>query len=114
MKHFRIFLAAFALIATTSSFANFNPGIEEPEVGSISYEIQRMLKDSDLIIEENFTVTVFFKVTDEKRIAIQKISSPNEGVNNFLMKRLNDQKLHGKSWYTDKVYELPVKVERGR
>ena len=114
MRHLRFFLAAFALLATTSIFANIAPTNEEPEIGSISYEIQKMLNDSDLIIEDNFTVTVIFKVTEEKRIAVQKISSPNEVVNAFLMKRLNDQKLHGKSWFTDKVYELPVKVEAGR
>ncbi len=72
MRLFRFLLAAFALMLTTSTFANLNSTYEEDRRGSISNEIEKMLKDSDLIIEENFTVTVFFKVTEEKKITIQK------------------------------------------
>lgn len=113
MRHFRFLLAAFALMLTTSTFANFDSNYEARR-GSISFEIEKMLKNSSLIIEEDFTVTVIFKVTDEKRIDIQKISSPNEEVNEFLMKRLQDQKLHGSSWNFSKIYELPVKVQSRR
>lgn len=113
MRHFRFLLAAFALMLTTSTFANLNSDYEAKK-GTISYEIEKMLKDSDLIIEENFTVRVLFKVTEDKRIIIQKISSPNEEVNEFLMKRLNNQRLHGSSWFVDKIYELPVKVQSRR
>lgn len=113
MRNFRFLLAAFALMLTTSTFANFNYDFESKR-GSVSYEIEKMLRDSNLIIEEDFTVSVIFTVTDDKRIAIQRVSSPNEEVNEFLMKRLNHQQLHGTSWYTDKVYELPVKVHSRR
>ncbi|WP_029037841.1 hypothetical protein [Salinimicrobium xinjiangense] len=110
MKKFRLILAAFALVLTSSTFANSNagyPAANEP----IPVEIEKMLKDSNLIIEDSFTVTVIFKVTADKRIEIQNVSSPNEEVNTFLERRLDNQKLHGKNWFSNKIYELPVKVE---
>lgn len=113
MRHFRFLLAAFALMLTTSTFANLDSNFEARK-GSISYEIAKMLKGSDLVIDEDFTVTVIFKVTEDKKIAIQRISSPNEEVNEFLLKRLSNQKLHGASWDQSKVYELPVKVHSRR
>lgn len=113
MRHFRLLLAAFALMLTTSTFANTG-GNYEPGRSSISFEIEKMLKDSDLVIEESFMVTVIFQVTEDRKIAVQKVSSPNEEVNEFLMKRLNNRKLHGPSWFSDKIYQLPVRVESRR
>ncbi len=113
MKNFRLFFAAFALMLTTSTFANpaFYP---ETNRGSITYEIEKMLKDSGLIIEEEFTVTVLFKVNEDHKIVIHAVKSPNEEVNEFLQKRLDNRKLHGDGWSVDKYYELPVKVQSRR
>lgn len=112
MRHFRFLLAAIALVLSTSAYAfDFD---NEGRKGSISSEIEKMLKQSNLTIDESFTVTVIFKVTEERKIEIQKVSSPNEEVNEFLMKRLDNQKLHGPSWDSKKVYELPVRVHSRR
>ena len=113
MRNLRLFLAAFALMLTTSTFAN--PGFyPETDRGSITYEIEKMLKDSGLIIEEEFTVKVIFKVNEEHKIEIHAVKSQNEEVNKFLEKRLNNRKLHGEGWSTEKFYELPVKVQSRR
>lgn len=113
MKTFKLLFAAFALMLTTSTFAksDFYP---ETNRGSITYEIEKMLKDSGLIIEEEFTVKVIFKVTEDRKIEIHAVKSENEEVNDFLEKRLNNRKLHGEGWSTDKFYELPVKVQSRR
>ena len=110
MRTFKLFFAALALMLTTSTFANFSYDLETKK-GSITYEIEKMLKDSGLIIEEEFTVRVIFKVNEDRRIEIQSVKSPNEEVNEFLQKRLHNQKLHGNGWFTEKIYELPVKVQ---
>ncbi|MHA6279956.1 hypothetical protein ACXYMT_07225 [Salinimicrobium sp. CAU 1759] len=110
MKRFRQFLAAFVLTVSTATFANSTTTLEE-KWEPISTQIEQMLSDSDLIIEEEFTVTVIFKVNAESRIEIRSIKSPNEEVNLFLKKRLENQKLYGNSWVSEKIYELPVKVE---
>ena len=113
MRRFKLLFVAFALTLSSAGFANPTSDFEN-KTGSISAEIEKMLKDSELVIEEEFIVTVYFKVTDERKIDVRSITSPNEEVNEFLKKRLQNQKVYGKSWFTDKVYELPVKVEARR
>lgn len=113
MRTFKLFFAALALMMATSTFANPFYDVETRR-GSITYEIEKMLKDSDLVIEEEFTVKVIFKVNEDHRIEIQSVKSPNEEVNEFLQKRLHNQKLHGNGWFTKKIYELPVKVQSRR
>lgn len=113
MRNFRILLAAFVLMLTTSTFATTTSEIETRR-GIITYEIEKMIAGSGLIIEDNLFVTVIFHVNEDKRIEIRSVKSPNEEVNAFLKKRLNNQKLHGKKWVTDKTYELPVQVQSRR
>ncbi|MGB7784774.1 MAG: hypothetical protein WBL27_01620 [Salinimicrobium sp.] len=103
-------LVAFAITLSTASFANpvkGNEATREP----VSTEIQKMLSDSNLIVEEEFVVTVIFKVTEDRKIDVQTVRSENEEVNEFLKKRLQNQKLHGNKWFSEKIYELPVKVQ---
>lgn len=113
MRQFKFLLAAFAFMLTTSTFANLN---SDYKVGkeSTSYEIQEMLYGSDFITDEDFTVKVFFKVTEDNRIAIQRVNSPIKEVNEYLMKRLENQKLNSSSFDSEKVYVLPVKVQSRR
>ncbi|GAB2774451.1 hypothetical protein [Salinimicrobium soli] len=109
MRHFKLMLIAFAM-TMVSAYANNDYGKKQP----VSAEIQKMLTDSDLSFDENFTVTIYFKVSDDHRIEVQAVQSPNEEVNEFLQKRLQNQKLHGANWNSEKVYELPVRVQAVR
>lgn len=113
MKKLKLFFAAFALMLTASTFAN-SAYYFEVNRGSITYEIEKMLKDSGLIIDEEFTVTVIFEVNEEQKIEIYSVKSQNEEVNEFIEKRLNHRKLKGEGWSTEKFYELPVKVKSRR
>lgn len=113
MRHLKLMLVAFALTFYAGAFANSSSD-DELRRGSVSYEIGKMLANSDLVIEEEFTVKVVFKVNKDNRIEIRSISSPNETVNEFLQERLDNQKLHGSRWDAEKIYELPVKVETRR
>ena len=115
MKRFRLFLATLVLIFSTAAFANSNSeGDTEKRRGTVRHQIEQMLSDSGLIIEEDFTVTVIFKIDEERRIEIRLIDSLNEEVNIFLRKRLENQKLYGNSWDDERIYELPVKVQATR
>lgn len=80
----------------------------------LSRELAELLNNSGLIITEDFTVKIFFTVTEERTIEIKSISSENEVVNEFLYKRLQGQQLKGNSWFSEKLYELPVKVRAQR
>ena len=110
MRHFNLLLAALVFTMSTATFANATSNYD-PKEGSMSYEIEKMLTNSNLLIEENFKVKIFFKVTEDDRIEIRSISSPNEKVNEFLKNRLQGQKLKGNQWVADKIYELPVSIE---
>ena len=115
MKRFRLFLAACAVTLSTVAFANSYTSFELKEGrATISDQIEQMLKDSDLVIEEEFTITVIFRVNEERKIEIRLIDSPDEKVNSFLKRRLENQKLYGNSWDAEKIYELPVKVQAKR
>ena len=115
MKNFKSSLVALTIIFGCSVFAAPAPVSKEVrKVPPVSYEIETMLRDSNLIIEGEFMVTVIFQVTVEKRIDIRSIKSPDEEVNTFLEKRLRNRKLHGDAWYTGKIYELPVRVKANK
>ena len=114
MKTFKFLFVALALVFSSTVFAAELPSEEDRSNSPISYEIEKMLTDSNLIIENDFVVTVVFKVNSEKRIELRSIESPDEEVNAFLEKRLKNRKLHGDDWSAEKVYELPVRVQARR
>lgn len=111
MRHLKFILVALAFTVSTSIYA-FDPGAGEIKEGkAISMEIQKLLDENNLIIEEEFTVKVVFTVSDEKKIQVHSVTSPNEEINEFLHNKLEDRRVYGKKWHQDKFYELPVKVE---
>lgn len=115
MKTFKFLFVALALAFNSTLFAATEvPSVADRSNSPISYEIEKMLADSNLIIENDFVVTVFFKVNSDKRIDLKSIESPNEEVNTFLEKRLKNRKLHGDDWFAEKLYELPVRVQARR
>lgn len=114
MRHLKSVLAVLTFFLTISTYAIPASSYRGVTDSSVSREIEKMLSDSQLGIEEEFTVTVIFRVTEDKRIDIYSISSSDEKVNSFLQKRLHKRKLHGKGCFSEKVYVLPVKVEAVR
>lgn len=114
MRHLKLVFVALAICVTTSSYATPVLATGDGVEPTVSLEIEKMLTNSELIVEDEFQVTIVFMVTVEKRIEIRSISSPNDEVNRFLQKRLQNKKLHGNGWFTEKIYELPVKVKAMR
>lgn len=108
-------LLLVAVLMTTGTMALANPTSNPGKTGkSVSYEIEKMLHKSDLVIEDDFMVTVRFTISESNEILIRSIKSENEEVAQFIMERLNHRKVSGKSWDQDKLYELPVKVQAKR
>lgn len=117
MKTFKFMLVALVVSLSTSMYAGeytSNSYAENNKKNSISYEIEKYLRNSNLVIDEDFTVTVIFGVTENNRIDIKSITSPNEEVNRFLELRLQDHKLKGEGWFAHKLYELPVRVKASK
>lgn len=113
MNYLKHFLAALLFSLSTAAFASSNYHCEI-KWDPITFQIEEMLSHSDLIVEEGFTATIIFKVNADKKIEIRLIDSPNEEVNSFLKRRLENQKLYGNSWDVKKIYELPIKVQATR
>lgn len=109
MTHFKSYIAAtvFALGTTLMT-----AGTIETTAGPnpLSNEISHLIQKSDLIIEDDFKLKVLFRLDEEGRIQIHSVKSEDKEANEFLVKRLDNQKLHSKKWITGKLYELPIKV----
>lgn len=112
MKHVKLFFLVVAVLISNLIFANSIANLVDGK--SLSYEIERLLDDSDFIIEEEFSLEVVFSLSEERKIQIYTIRSENEEVNKFIKDRLQGRKLLGKKWKTEKLYELPVRIEAGR
>ena len=113
MRTFKFMLFALVVAMSTSLYANRDltfVSTENTTTSSVSYEIEKLLRNSSLVVEQDFTVTILFRVTGERKIEIQRITSPNDEVNRFLKKRLQGYELKGRGWFTDKLYELPVLI----
>ncbi|MFD2516786.1 hypothetical protein [Salinimicrobium flavum] len=111
MKTLKTVFVALAICLTTSMFADSNPVSKEVSTTSISQEIEKMLFDSQLVIEEEFKVTVIFQVTGDKRIEILSVNSPNQEVNTFIQRRLQNRKLHSECLSSDQIYALPINMQ---
>ncbi|WP_424494517.1 hypothetical protein [Salinimicrobium sp. GXAS 041] len=111
MRHLKLLFAVVAMTMTSLMAANPDP---KGGAKSVSSEIEKMLINSNLIVEDDFTLRMVFSLSEEKEIKVHSIDSENQEVNDFLMKRLQNRRVFGRSWVKGKIYELPVKVEAVR
>ncbi len=113
MKILKLLLVAMVMTITGAVSANPNsPSIDRKK--SVSYEIQKMLHQSNLIIEDEIKIRVFFSISVCKKIQIRSINSNNKEVCDFLRNRLQDRQVYGDQWEEGKLYVLPVLVEPGK
>lgn len=107
MKTLKLLLLAVLMTTTTVALAD-NP---TKRGKSVTYEIEQMLKNSNLLIEDDLKVNVFFTLSEDNRIVVKYVRSENEKVAQFLTERLNNKKVHGQNWDQNKLYELPVRIQ---
>lgn len=109
-----LILMALCTVAYSSEAAlSFNEVMNsDPEVKpELSREIGRLLRESELVFEEETKVVLIFYVTSEKKILIRSIFSRDTAVKSFLQTRLENRKLHDSSWQKGEVYVVPLKLE---
>lgn len=110
MRHLKLFLVAVIMAMSTAALANPKEKFVNDRT-TVSYEINEMLKKSNLIIEKSFNVSVLFEVGEGKRIQVIRIKTENKEMKDFLMERLQNKQLSSAGWDEGKVYELPIRVE---
>lgn len=106
MRHLKLLLVAFAVTMSTALYAN--PASKFTDENSVSAEIENLLEQSCYAAEENFTVTVFFSISQDNRIQSISVASSNEAINEYLQAKLVEQELPGDFWKKGKIYELSV------
>jgi len=78
---------------------------------SHSYEMQKLLRDSSLVLEEDLFGKVIFSVSAEKEVIIHSVLSKEEFVREYLQEKLEEKTLSGKDWVVGQTYILPVKLK---
>ncbi|MEG9328194.1 hypothetical protein SAMN04488034_10654 [Salinimicrobium catena] len=121
MTAFKLPIVLLLMTLSPLSYSAEAPGIfsENVEIAplvkdELSREIQRMLRESELVIEEETKAVLIFNVTPEKKISIRSIIVRDTAVKCFIETRLQNRKLHGSYWEKGEVYAVPVKLEVSR
>lgn len=106
MRHLKLLLVGVSFIMSSVLFAN--PAHKLTNTNSITSEIENLVAESCFQVEDHFTVTVFFSVSDDQKIQSLSVASKNEELNQFLLKKLESKELPGEYWRTGKIYEISV------
>ncbi len=105
MRHLKFMLVALAITLSSTIYANNKKFVN---ADSLSTEIESTLEQYNCNVQEDFSVTVFFSVSEDGRIQSLNVASENEEVNSLLQKNLQGQAVPGNFWRKGKIYELTV------
>ncbi len=107
MRNIKSVLVALALLMSGGMVAGQEVGF--PDESTLSFEIEKVLNSSGFIVEDGFTVVVFFSLSDDKKVQGLSIASPSVEINELLEKKLRGVRFSGNTWYLGKIYEVAVK-----
>lgn len=110
MRHLKTFTIAMAFLISGSALANSENPLAVVNT-SHSYEMQKLLRDSSLVLEEDLFGKVIFSVSAEKEVIIHSVLSKEEFVREYLQEKLEEKTLSGKDWVVGQTYILPVKLK---
>lgn len=106
MKRFKLLLLTLAIAITTVIYAEKSERIYD--LNGLSAEIELLLRDTNHVLEEDEFVTVFFSISEDKRIQYVGVACNNPNVSTLLQKNLKNQKLDGEKWREGMIYELSI------
>ena len=78
------------------------------DTAAVSTEIQRLLEEQHCDVEKDVEVTVFFSLSEDKKIQCLSVASPDKDINQLIEKKFANKDLSGNSWREGKIYELSV------
>ncbi|MGB7842722.1 MAG: hypothetical protein WBL21_08030 [Salinimicrobium sp.] len=105
MRHLKFMLVALAITLSSTTYAH-NKKFVNPS--SVSTEIEKTLEDFKCDVQGDFSVTVFFSVSEESKIQSLSVASANDEINELLQEKLAGQEVPGEFWRKGKIYELTV------
>lgn len=106
MRHLKLLLVGVSFIYSSVLFAG--TAYKLNDASSITSEIESLIEKSCLELDDHFTVTVFFSVSNDQKIQSLSVASPDESINQYLQEKLENQELSGEFWRTGKIYEISV------
>ena len=105
MKNLKLLFVAVALTVSSTLSAG-SEKFTDPD--SVSLEVLNMLEETTYERGSEFTITLFFSISEDNRIQSLSVASPNEELNQYLLKKLGNQQLLGSYWRSGKIYELEI------
>lgn len=111
MRTIRILLVACLVVIGTRAQAESSRNFTNED--AVSVEIERLLDQNCQDEKEDLSVTVFFSISEDKKIQNLNVASANNDVNELLTMSLQHQELSGNSWKLGKIYEIKVTRRKG-
>lgn len=106
MKRVKLLLLTLAISVSTVIYAERAGRIYD--LTALSAEIELLLRDSNQLIAEGDTVTLFFSISEEKTIQFISVASADKNISHLLENKLQHQKLDGERWREGIIYELSL------
>ncbi|WP_299213125.1 hypothetical protein [uncultured Dokdonia sp.] len=94
MKNLKIYVVAILMaVGTTVSANTITPKKDSKKSVDVTTQIAELLKNPEMVINEDIEATVTFTVNDKKELVVINVESKNETVGAFIKSRLNYKKL---------------------
>ena len=97
-----------AILITFSSQVSANTERPTNELKSVSQQIGTLLNGSEVIVYDDITVMIKFRINEDNKIIVISNDSNNKEISKFIKKRLNKEVVSIKNTNKDKVYYLPI------
>lgn len=107
MKNLKLLLVIFAVAMSATAFAN-SEKFTDPD--AVTLQIEKLVKTQTYVSDGALSVTIFFSISENNTIQNLSVASPNEMINQLLLKELEGQELTGDQWLKGKIYELTVDI----
>lgn len=106
---FKTLLIAFLIGFANISFASNDKPVEKKEIiTSITKDVEKLLKKSDLALKTTETATVKIMINTKNEIVVLSVDTQNTEVDSFVKSRLNYKKVSTKT--ASDIFTLPIKI----
>lgn len=106
MKRIKLLLVTLAISISTVIYAEKSDRIYD--LNELSAEIELLLRESNQLIPEGETITLFFSISEDRTIQYLTVASSDKRTSALLEKKLQHQKLDGGKWREGMIYELSM------
>ncbi|GAA4306493.1 hypothetical protein GCM10023163_31630 [Aestuariibaculum suncheonense] len=85
-----------------------------PKTETITVEIQKILRDSNLEFNEEVSANVYFTINNKNEIVVLSVDSDSDELEQFLKYKLNYCKIQAEGMSPGRKYLIPIKLVASR